>query len=55
LGSPERGFNPRLVSVSGTVLDPGETATSPRVRAAVAPLIGTICHGTRPPKIPYAK
>ena len=34
------------MSVNGTVLDPGETATSPRVRAAVAPLLGTIYHGT---------
>jgi len=45
-GTPGQGFNPCLVSVSGTVLDPGETATSPRVRAAVAPLIGTIYHST---------
>ena len=46
LGSPGQGFNPCLVSVNGTVLDPGETATSPRVQAAVAPLIGTIYHST---------
>jgi 5,10-methylenetetrahydromethanopterin reductase len=46
LGIPGQGFNPCLVSVSGTVLDPSETATSPRVRAAVAPLIGTIYHST---------
>jgi 5,10-methylenetetrahydromethanopterin reductase len=46
LGTPGQGFNPCLVSVSGTVLDPGETATSPRVRAAVAPLICTIYHST---------
>ena len=46
LGSPGQGFKPCLVAVSGTVLDPGETATSPRVRAAVAPLIGTIYHST---------
>ncbi len=46
LGSPGQGFNPCLVSVSGTVLDPGETTTSPRVRAAVAPLMGTIYHST---------
>jgi 5,10-methylenetetrahydromethanopterin reductase len=46
LRSPGQGFNPCLVSVNGTVLDQGETATSPRVRAAVAPLISTIYHGT---------
>src|SRR5262249_52626032 len=46
LGNPGQGFNPCLVSVSGTVLDPGETASSPRVRAAVAPLIATIYHAT---------
>jgi 5,10-methylenetetrahydromethanopterin reductase len=46
LRSPGMGFNPCLVSVNGTVLDPGETATSPRVRAAVAPLISTIYHNT---------
>jgi 5,10-methylenetetrahydromethanopterin reductase len=45
LGSPG-GFNPCLVSVNGTVLDPGETTTSPRVRAAVAALIGTIYRST---------
>ena len=44
LGSPGQGFNPCFVSVNGTVLDPGETATSPRVRAAVAPIMGTIYH-----------
>jgi 5,10-methylenetetrahydromethanopterin reductase len=46
LGSPGQGFNPCLVSVSGTVLDPGETVTSPHVRAAVAPLIDTIYRST---------
>ena len=46
LGSPGQGFNPCLVSVNGTVLDAGETAASPRVRAAVAPLLGTIYHST---------
>jgi 5,10-methylenetetrahydromethanopterin reductase len=46
LRDPGQGFNPCFVSVNGTVLDPGETATTPRVRAAVAPLIGTIYHGT---------
>ena len=44
LGSPGQGFNPCLVSVSGTVLDASETVSSPRVRAAVAPLLGTIYH-----------
>lgn len=46
LGSPEQGFNPCLVSVNGTVLDAGETVASPRVRAAVLPLLGTIYHST---------
>ena len=46
LRSPGQGFNPCLVSVNGTVLDPGESATSQRVRAAVAPLIATIYHNT---------
>jgi 5,10-methylenetetrahydromethanopterin reductase len=46
LGNPGQGFDPCLVSVSGTVLDPGETAKSPRVRAAVAPLLSTIYHST---------
>jgi 5,10-methylenetetrahydromethanopterin reductase len=42
LGNPGQGFDTCLVSANGTVLDPGETANSPRVRAAVAPLLGTI-------------
>jgi len=46
LGTPGQGFNPCFVSVNGTVLDPGETATSPRVRAAVAPLIAISYHNT---------
>lgn len=46
LGNPGRGFDPCLVSVSGTVLDAGETTASPRVRAAVLPLLGTIYHST---------
>jgi 5,10-methylenetetrahydromethanopterin reductase len=46
LRDPGQGFDPCLVSVSGTVLDPGETANSPRVRAAVAPLLCTIYHST---------
>jgi 5,10-methylenetetrahydromethanopterin reductase len=46
LGSPGPGFNPCLVSVNGTVLDPGESVASPRVRAAVAPLIALIYHRT---------
>ncbi len=44
LGRPEPGFDPCLVSVNGTVFDAGETADSPRVRAAVAPLIAVIYH-----------
>jgi 5,10-methylenetetrahydromethanopterin reductase len=46
LREPGQGFDPCLVSVNGTVLDPGETVASPRVRAAVAPLLGVIYHGT---------
>jgi 5,10-methylenetetrahydromethanopterin reductase len=46
LRTPAHGFNPCFVSVNGTVLDPGETATSPRVRAAVAPLIAIAYHNT---------
>jgi 5,10-methylenetetrahydromethanopterin reductase len=46
LRDPPQGFDPCIVSVNGTVLDPGETANSPRVRAAVAPLVATIYHGT---------
>jgi 5,10-methylenetetrahydromethanopterin reductase len=46
LRNPGQGFDPCLVSVNGTVFDRGETATSPRVRAAVAPLLGTIYHAT---------
>jgi len=46
LRTPAQGFNPCFVSVNGTVLDPGETATSPRVRAAVAPLIAIVYHNT---------
>ncbi|MBN8908359.1 MAG: LLM class flavin-dependent oxidoreductase, partial [Rhodospirillales bacterium] len=44
IGIPERGIDPCFVAVSGTVLDPGEAATSPRVRASVAPLMSTIYH-----------
>jgi 5,10-methylenetetrahydromethanopterin reductase len=46
LRTPAQGFNPCFVSVNGTVLDSGETATSPRVRAAVAPLIAIVYHNT---------
>ena len=46
LRSPGHGFDTCLVSVNGTVLDAGETATSPRVHAAVAPLLAIIYHGT---------
>jgi 5,10-methylenetetrahydromethanopterin reductase len=46
LRTPGQGFNPCLVSVNGTVLDRGETATSPRVCAAVRPLLATIYHNT---------
>ena len=46
LRNPGLGFNPCYVSVNGTVLDAGETATSPRVRAAVAPLLALIYHNT---------
>ena len=52
LGSPGQGFNPCLVSVNGTVLDSDETAASPRVRAAVAPLVAAAYHSvyTRDPE-----
>ena len=46
LRDPAPGFNPCLVSINGTVLDPGESVASPRVKAAVAPLIGIIFHNT---------
>ena len=51
LGNPGQGFDPCLVSVNGTVLDAGESVTSPRVRAAVAPLIAAAYHSvyTRDP------
>ncbi len=45
LGLPGHGFNPCWVSVNGTVLDPGETATSPRVRKAIAPIVALAYHG----------
>jgi 5,10-methylenetetrahydromethanopterin reductase len=46
LRDPGQGFDPCLVSVNGTVLDPGETANSPARARGVAPLLGTIYHGT---------
>ena len=52
MGSPGPGFNPCWVSVNGTVLDVGETVDSPRVRAAVAPLVAAAYHSvyTRDPE-----
>jgi 5,10-methylenetetrahydromethanopterin reductase len=44
LGAPVTGFDTCLVSVNGTVLDDGEAVTSPRVSAAVAPLIALAYH-----------
>ena len=44
LGAPAAGFSTCLVGVNGTVLDPGETVDSPRVRAAVGPLVATAYH-----------
>ena len=40
----EHGFETCLVSVNGTVLADGEDADSPRVRAAVAPLLAVGYH-----------
>lgn len=44
LGAPARGFQTCLVSANGTVLDEGEDVTSPRVAAAVRPLIALAYH-----------
>lgn len=44
LGAPQPGFERCLVSVNGTVLDDDETEDSPRVRAAVAPLVASAYH-----------
>ncbi len=44
LGAPTTGFNTCWVGVNGTVLDEAEDVTSPRVQAAVAPLIATAYH-----------
>jgi 5,10-methylenetetrahydromethanopterin reductase len=44
LGTPAPEFNPCLVSINGTVLDDGEDVTSPRARAALAPLVATAYH-----------
>ena len=44
LGSPAQGFETCLVSTNGTVLDETEDVTSPRVRAAVQPIIALAYH-----------
>lgn len=44
LGGPAPGFGTCLVSINGTVLDDGEEVTSPRARAAVAPLMALAYH-----------
>jgi 5,10-methylenetetrahydromethanopterin reductase len=44
LGAPSPGFDPCLVSINGTVLDDGEDMSSPRARAAVAPLMALAYH-----------
>ena len=44
LGTPEPGHACCLVSLNGTVIDAGETLDSPRVQAAVKPLVATAYH-----------
>jgi len=44
LGTPEPGFETCLVSVNGTVVTEGEDIGTPRVRAAVAPLVAAVYH-----------
>jgi 5,10-methylenetetrahydromethanopterin reductase len=44
LGAPATGFDTCLVSANGTVLDDGEEVTSPRVSAAIAPLVALVYH-----------
>lgn len=44
LGAPAPGFKHCLVSLNGTVLDDGEDVTSPRARAALAPLVAIAYH-----------
>ena len=44
LGAPAPGFDRCLVSINGTVLDDGEDVTSPRARAALAPLVAVAYH-----------
>jgi 5,10-methylenetetrahydromethanopterin reductase len=52
LGAPAPGFSPCLVSLNGTVLDEGEDLETPRVRAAVGPLVAAAYHSayTRDPE-----
>ena len=44
LGAPAAGFETCLVSINGTVLDDGEDVTSPRVKAAVQPIMALAYH-----------
>ena len=44
LGAPAQGFETCLVSTNGTVLDETEDVTSPRVRAAIQPIIALAYH-----------
>lgn len=44
LGSPGQGFDHCFVSVNGTVLEEGESDDSPRVQAAIAPLVAAAYH-----------
>lgn len=44
LGTPEPGWQHCVVSYNGTVMDAGETLDSPRVRAAVGPLVAAAYH-----------
>ena len=44
MGGPAKGFETCLVSTNGTVLDAGEDVTSPRVAAAIKPIIALAYH-----------
>ena len=46
MGTPAAGFDTSLVSIAGTVFEPGEDFSAPRVRKSLAPLVATAYHGT---------
>jgi 5,10-methylenetetrahydromethanopterin reductase len=46
VGAGVEGFDPCVQMMNGTVLEPGEDLTSPRVRAAVGPWYVVAYHGT---------